>query len=240
MSRVTVRDFVPKIVAKAQRALRVSLYFARTGYWHDGERVNPDFEDANFINHRKVYLFIAQLVTGKVVLDVGCGTGYGTAILADSAKHVTGIDYSPAAIRFAKERYSRLDFRVMNAQQLLFPDASFDFVFSSENFEHLPDQAAHLVELRRVLKIGGICFIATPNPEAFVGAKRSPWHTKENTYDELTCLFRPVFKEFVILENSLTAKPNRGVIASEPLVIFEQQLSTTHLSNTHSFFCFLR
>lgn len=224
----------------ARRLAQNSAYFATTGYWHHSERVNPDFEDANFINHRKVYQFISQCVTGKIVLDVGCGTGYGTAILAEQAKHAIGIDYSSSAIRFAKRRYGKPDFFMMNAQDLRFPDASFDFVFSSENFEHLPNQATHLNELRRVLRKGGICFIATPNPEAFIGQKTSPWHTKENTYDELADLLRQVFSEFVILENSLTAKRNRGLIASDPLVIFDQQLDTTYLSNTHSFFCFAR
>ena len=169
MTPVTVHNLVPKILGRARRLLQTSIYFAKTGYWFDGERVNPDFQDANFVNHRKVYQFIVQWVTNKIVLDVGCGTGYGTAILAEHAKKVTGIDYSNAAIRFAKRRYSKPDFRVMNAQELRFPDASFDFVFSSENFEHLPDQATHLLELRRVLKNGGICFIATPNPEVFTG-----------------------------------------------------------------------
>jgi len=60
----------------------------------DCERVHPDFEDANFINHRKAYQFISQWVADKVVLDMECGTGYGTAILAELAKHATGIDYS--------------------------------------------------------------------------------------------------------------------------------------------------
>jgi ubiquinone/menaquinone biosynthesis C-methylase UbiE len=231
---------VARFAHLARRFVENSVYFARTGYWHDGERVNPDFEDANFLNHRKVYQFVSQCVADKTVLDVGCGTGYGTAILGQQAKRVTGIDYSPAAIRFARHRYPQLDFRVMNAQDLRFSEGEFDFVFSSENFEHLTDQTAHLFEVRRVLRKGGICFIATPNPEAFVGQKSSPWHTKENTYEELVQLFRPVFSEVVILENSLTAKPHRGLIASEPLVIFGQPLNTTHLSNTHSFFCFLR
>lgn len=240
MIRLTVRNLVPKTVFRARSLVIRSLYFARTGYWHNGERVNPDFQDANFINHLKAYQFISQCVKDRVVLDVGCGTGYGTAILAEYANQVAGIDRSAAAIRFAKRRYPGVDFSKMDAQDLRFPDASFDFVFSSENLEHLPDQAAHLVELRRVLRAGGTCFIASPNPEAFVGERRNPWHTKENTYDELVRLFQPVFKEFVILENSLTPKQRRGVIAHDPLLVFGQRLETTYLSNTHSFFCFLR
>lgn len=240
MSASRLAGSVARVEHLARRFLENSIYFARTGYWHNGERVNPDFEDTNFLNHRKVYQFISQCATEKTVLDVGCGTGYGTDILAHEAQRVVGIDYSAAAIRFAQRRYPKLDFRMMNAQDLTFPDGAFDFVFSSENFEHLPDQAAHLVQVRRVLRRGGICFIATPNPEAFAGEKSSPWHTKENTYNELVGLFRPLFGEFVILENSLSAKPDRGLIARDPLIIFGERLSTTYLSNTHSFFCFLR
>jgi ubiquinone/menaquinone biosynthesis C-methylase UbiE len=220
--------------------LTSSIYFARTGYRHNGERVNPDFPGENLINHRKVYLFFSQLVSNNIVLDVGCGTGYGTAILAEHAAQIIGIDNSNNAISFAKRRYPNVDFRQMNAQQLRFPDASFDLIFSSENFEHLPDQASHLRELRRVLKNDGLCFIATPNPEAFADNKPNPWHTKENTYQELVELFRPVFKDFVIVENSLSGKLDRGLTPQDSLVVFGRVLDTKYLCNTHSFFCFLR
>jgi SAM-dependent methyltransferase len=224
---------------RARHLLTSSIYFARTGYWHNGERVNPDFPSENFSNHKKVYLFFSQLASNKIVLDVGCGTGYGTAILAEHAAQVIGIDNSKSAIRFAKRRYPKVDFRQMNAQQLRFPDGFFDLIFSSENFEHLPDQASHLRELRRVLKKDGLCFIATPNPEAFAGNKQNPFHSKENTYQELIELFRPVFKDFLIVENSLSGKVDRGLTPRAPMVIFGHVLDTTYLSNTHSFFCFL-
>jgi SAM-dependent methyltransferase len=239
-SGTRARTLWSRVLGRASRLRTSSIYFARTGYWHDGERVNPDFPGENFINHRKVYLFFSQLVSNKVVLDVGCGTGYGTAILAERAAQTIGIDNSNNAITFAKRRYPKVDFRHMNAQQLRFPDASFDLIFSSENFEHLPDQASHLRELRRVLKHGGLCFIATPNPEAFAGNKPNPWHTKENTYQELVGLFQPVFKDFVIVENSLSGKLDRGLTRRDSLVVFGHTLDTTYLSNTHSFFCFLR
>ena len=234
------RTLWSRVLGRTRHLLTSSIYFARTGYWHNGERVNPDFPGENFINHRKVYLFFSQLVSNKIVLDVGCGTGYGTAIFAEHAAQAIGIDNSNSAISFAKRRYPKADFVRMNAQQLRFPDAAFDLIFSSENFEHLPDQASHLRELRRVLKRDGLCFIATPNPEAFAGNKPNPWHTKENTYQELTELFRPVFKDFVIVENSLSGKLDRGLTLRDSLVVFGHTLDTTHLSNTHSFFCFLR
>ena len=239
-SGTRARTLWSRASGRGRHLLTSSIYFARTGYWHNGERVNPDFPSENFNNHKKVYLFFSQLASNKIVLDVGCGTGYGTAILAEHAAQTIGIDNSNNAISFAKRRYPKVDFRQMNAQQLCFPDASFDLIFSSENFEHLPDQASHLRELRRVLKTGGLCFIATPNPEAFPGNNSNPFHSKENTYEELIELFRPVFKDFVIVENSLSGKLDRGLVPRESLAVFGQVLDITYLSNTHSFFCFLR
>lgn len=239
-SGTRARTLWSRVSDRVRHLLTSSIYFAKTGYWHNGERVNPDFSDENFINHKRVYLFFSQLASNKIVLDVGCGTGYGTAILAEHAAQIIGIDYSNNAVRFAKRRYPKIDFRQMNAQQLRFPDAFFDLIFSSENFEHLPDQASHLRELRRVLKSDGLCFIATPNPEAFAGNQQNPWHSKENTYQELVELFRPVFKDSVIVENSLSGKLDRGLTPRDSLKVFGQVLDTTYLSNTHSFFCFLR
>jgi ubiquinone/menaquinone biosynthesis C-methylase UbiE len=177
------------------------LYFVKSGYWQTGERVNPDFPNSNFENHFKVYKFLCQFVQGKRVLDVGCGTGYGTAYISKYASSVTGIDISIPAIRFATKRYPGTEYIVMDAHKLGFPDRHFDFIISTENFEHLRDQQEHLRELRRVLADDGICFIATPNPEQFVDQSPNPYHTKENSYPELCALLEGSFKDIVILEN---------------------------------------
>ncbi len=216
-------------------------YLLKTGYMQTGERVNPDFPDANFGNHLKVYQFAAQFAPGKRVLDVGSGTGYGSEYLAAYASSVTGIDYSKTAVRFAQSRYKRPTFLVMDAHTLHFPDASFDFILSSENFEHLSDQAKSLREVRRVLAPGGMALIGTPNPEVMDGPNL--FHTKENTYEELHELLGATFSEFEILENSLPHDLNRphGIDPSaEPLVVFGRVVDKTHLSNTHSFLCFCR
>jgi SAM-dependent methyltransferase len=230
------------------------LYYLRTGYWHCGERVNPDFPDEYFQNHLKAYQFFLQFADHQTVLDVGCGTGYGTALLASVAKRAVGIDISHQAIRFAKSRYKgkNLAFTVMDAEKLAFADASFGLAVSNENLEHLRDQACHLQELQRVLGPRGVCIIATPNPEVTVGM--SPFHTKENTYQELMALLRERFEEVCIVENSLPpatgearsasarrrAAGHRGLDPSNGLRIFGRALDTTFLSNTHSFFCFAR
>lgn len=233
--------------------VRSAMYFLRTGYWHSGERVNPDFRNPNFENHFRVYKFLRQLSVGKSVLDVGCGTGYGTAHLAEVAKETTGIDISRMAVKLARKRYPAAKFLQMDAHHLDFPAESFDLIVSTENFEHLKDQGAHLRQLPRVIRSEGLCFIATPNPEMFVGI-HNPYHVKENTFEELSFLLNRNFEDVVILENQLVprtldgqrsreerfARGCKGLTPDGQLKIFDTVLDTTHLSNTHSFFCFCR
>jgi O-antigen biosynthesis protein len=227
-------------VAKAFSRLK---YFLQTGYIHfRGERVNPDFPDENFQNHLKVYKFAAQFARSKRVLDVGCGTGYGAWHLSGVAASVVGIDISRQAIRLAKSKYPSLQYAVMDAHDLEFEDSTFDLVVSTENFEHLADQYRHLRELRRVLVPGGLCFIATPNPEMFAGV-HNPHHTKENSYVELRELLSAVFSEHIIIENLLPHdldRPHGIVVNDAPIEIFGQAIDKTYLHNTHSFFCFCR
>lgn len=94
------------------------------------------------------------------ILDVGTGTGYFCILLAQCGHAMTGIDLTPAMIdearRQAEEAALAIDFRVMNAQQLDFPDASFDAVISRNLTWTLPDPVQAYREWRRVLKPGGV------------------------------------------------------------------------------------
>lgn len=239
----------------ARKVLSRSAYALRTGYWHTGERCCPDYPDDNFINHLKVYRFASQFCPGKRVLDVGCGTGYGASHIAESAKSVIGIDLSRQAVRFARRRYTRdgLQFLRMNAEHLEFSPRSFDFIMSTENFEHLTDQRANLREMARVLAGDGMLLLATPNREMFLD-ENNPYHTHELSYDELLHMVGDFFSECVICENSLVPPTEEGRrmleerrrqglygvrLSSEPL-LWGQPVDTTWLSNTHSFFCFAR
>ena len=221
-------------------------YVLSTGYIPTEERVNPDFPDENFENHLKVYRFAEQFATGKDVLDVGCGTGYGTALLSRQARSAVGVDRSRSALRWARKRYPNVRYRVMDVHQLDFPNDSFDFILSSENFEHLAHQAAHVAELARILRPSGLCLIGSPNPEMFVG-NYNPYHVKENTYVELQALFSPHFADAAILNNTEipTSPIGREQRAERlrnapPAPALPSGTDTTWLHNTHSFLCFLR
>lgn len=242
-------------VTLARKLVSRSAYTIRTGYWHTGERCCPDFPDQIFINQLKVYQFASQFCAGRRVLDVGCGTGYGTAYLANSAQSAIGVDISSQAIRYARKHYgnSNLRFERMNAESLTFADGSFDFVISTENFEHLSDQKANLRHMSRVLTDQGMLLLATPNPEMFIGTT-NPYHTHELAYEELRQTIHESFSDCVISENLLTPateegrllgeeRQRKGILGTDLLAapsLWGEPIDTTWLSNTHSFFCFAR
>lgn len=236
--------------------LRRLLYAIQTGYIYTSERVNPDFPNDIFHNHLRMYMLASQFVHDKDVLDCGCGTGYGSAYLAEQkARSVVGIDYSEQSVVFARKRYrdERLQFLRMDAQHMSLEDSSFDFVYSSENLEHLPDPRSNLSEIRRVLRVGGMALIATPNKEMFSpGEKpRNRYHIKEFYYEELRDSLREFFREVHILENSLESPFERGrqmkqervargaiglsLKAVPAATVGERTVDLRHLHNTHSF-----
>jgi 2-polyprenyl-3-methyl-5-hydroxy-6-metoxy-1,4-benzoquinol methylase len=251
----TSRLFRQDPIALARKALSRGVYTLRTGYWHTPERCCPDFPDEIFENQLKVYKFAAQFCKEKAVLDVGCGTGYGTWFLAESAEIAVGIDISTQALNFAQRRYKRdnLQFRKMSAERLDFKGESFDFILSTENFEHLQDHQANLDEMARVLTDEGSLLLATPNAEMFVGIENR-YHTHEFSFSELLQVVTRSFRECVISENLFTPPTESGrstlarrreqgaygINLSLHPFLWGEKIDTTCLSNTHSFFCFAR
>ena len=94
------------------------------------------------------------------VLDVGCGSGWATRLLADCAVNgrVTGIDISDEMVGLARESsqtYANVDFEVASAEQLPFADNEFSHAFSMESLYYYKDIPKALDEIHRVLKPGG-------------------------------------------------------------------------------------
>ena len=115
--------------------------------------------------HLGRYRFAAPLVAGKDVLDAACGTGYGTAILAQQAATVAGVDISGDAVSYAREHYAASNTRFVQAPVELtaFPDQSFDAVVSFETLEHTLSPQAALREFARVLRPKGELILSAPN-----------------------------------------------------------------------------
>jgi len=129
------------------------------------ERALPTGDAGLFAWHRARYEFALPLVAGKRVLDVGCGEGYGAALLAERAREVVGVDYSPAAIEHARAAYRapNLRFERMDATALEPELGTFDVVTCFEVIEHLADDEALLAGIARVLAPGGSLVLSTPN-----------------------------------------------------------------------------
>lgn len=94
------------------------------------------------------------------VLDVGCGSGWATRLLADYASNgrVTGIDISDEMVSLAQassNSYQNVDFKLAGAEQLPFPDGEFTHAFSMESLYYYENLAQALSEIHRVMKPGG-------------------------------------------------------------------------------------
>ena len=114
-----------------------------------GERFVPGIAGEIAHEHWHRYLFARRFAAGRRVLDVACGEGYGSALLAEVAQDVRGLDIDAQTVVHASTRYAGLAnvrFEQGSAAALSLPDASVDVVVSFETIEHLPraDQARML------------------------------------------------------------------------------------------------
>ena len=135
-----------------------------------GERFTPEIKGAIWYEHWHRYCVALPATAGLRVLDAACGEGYGSWLLAGSARSVTGIDIDRAAIAHAARRYggrSNLRYVPASCIGLPFADASFDLVVSFETIEHLAAQDAMLDEFRRVLAPAGVLIISSPNKDVY-------------------------------------------------------------------------
>lgn len=117
------------------------------------------------------------------LLDLGCGAGRTSGDLAKAGYLVTAIDLSQPLIEHARQRYPEVDFQVMNAVEMAFPDETFDAAFFSNNgidcVFPLTDRLRCLAEVWRVLKPGGVFIISTHNLIGHFFAD-APYHDPKN------------------------------------------------------------
>jgi SAM-dependent methyltransferase len=132
---------------------------AFTKFEHEGwERVANKYDSTWSSSTRQFIppLLDAAGVSGKMsILDVGCGPGYVSAAAADRGAIPIGLDFSGEMIAIAKKKFSRIEFRQGDAQNLPFPNASFDRVVANFALLHLADPEGAIAEAHRVLKPGG-------------------------------------------------------------------------------------
>jgi 2-polyprenyl-3-methyl-5-hydroxy-6-metoxy-1,4-benzoquinol methylase len=160
-----------------------------------GERTLPDVPVENywFRRHLVVYEWIAARCAGLKVVDMACGEGYGTAVLARRAREVTGVDANPEAFEHARLKYTRPGVRFVRNMIELHAEAC-DAVVFLQTIEHVPDPAG---VLRHFREMAGTVYVSTPNLLTLAppGADKSgnPWHLREYRVAEFRALCESVF-----------------------------------------------
>lgn len=197
-----------------------------------GERLIPGKRKWHFfVESLARYDFVVPYcasVRAKLVLDAGCGVGYGLFHLAKKGSNVIGIDLSKEAIEYARAHYRKgnVEFEVMDCTSLAFIDDTFDLICSFEVVEHVRNDREFLAEMRRVLRYGGFFIASTPNIDRPIfdrdPSKMSPFHVREYSLGEFTHLLLEYFeevdmwgqritnKEFLLHETRLATNPVRA------------------------------
>jgi O-antigen biosynthesis protein len=164
-----------------------------------GERCVPWAPDVQVVyEHFHRYLWAAELIRGRRVLDLGSGEGFGAAILSEVAESVVGVDVDELTVEHSRLNYEgpNLSFRAGSAVDLSdFADDSFGAVVAFEIIEHVEEQERVLAEIDRVLDGDGILVISTPDRRAYAQAreKPNPFHARELSLDEFLGLLATRF-----------------------------------------------
>ena len=160
-----------------------------------GERTLPDVPAENywFRRHLAVYEWIAERSAGLEMVDMACGEGYGTDVLARRARRVTGVDANPEAYEHARLKYTRSNLRFERDLVERYAEPC-DAVAFLQTIEHVkqPEQV-----LSHFKAMAPTIYVSTPNvltlaPE---GADKSdnPWHLREYRAREFRALCERVF-----------------------------------------------
>ncbi len=161
-----------------------------------GERTLPDVPAENywFRRHLAVYEWIAQRCAGMDVVDMACGEGYGTAVLASRARRVTGVDANPDAHEHARAKYARPGVRFVRDLIETYIEPCDALVFL-QTIEHVRDPGQVLAHFKAMAPT---VYVSTPNLLTLAppGADKSdnPWHLREYRAREFRALCESVFE----------------------------------------------
>ncbi len=176
---------------------------------YSGERFMPGWAGPGIhLEHLHRYSLAASLASGAV-LDLGCGVGYGSRLLARAARRVVGVDSSPLTVGFAFSEFAapNLHYLAADARALPFPSAAFDWVVCFELIEHLREGEAVVAEIARVLVPDGRLLLSTPNRPVYSEGRgySNPFHLREFDAEELRALLAASFGEVVLFGQRLMA-----------------------------------
>lgn len=166
-----------------------------------GERFVPEVHGQIELEHLHRYLQACEIATGKVVLDIASGEGYGSALLSRKAIKVFGVDISLEAVEHARRRYKNenIEFKIGSCADIPLPNASVDMVVSFETIEHHDQHDQMMREVKRVLRADGILLISSPDKYHYSDELdfKNPYHIKELYQHEFKQLLSNYYKNIV-------------------------------------------
>ena len=170
-----------------------------------GEHINRYEEAAKLLPHEPL-----------TVLDIACGSGFGSNYLAQLGYVVVGADLSEDTITDCnnKFKHSNLSFKVLDGTNIQYADESFDVVISFETIEHTTEYQKMLNEFKRVVKKNGLIIISTPNflINSPKGVIINPYHTQEWIYEDLLKILKNTFSVVKLLGQKYVRYNNRPQI----------------------------
>ncbi len=174
-----------------------------------GERFTPECVREIWYEHMHRYAWACGFAAGKRVLDAACGEGYGSALLAQTAASVTGVDIDETTVAHANRRYAdraNLSFRQGDVTRLDdLPDQAFDLVVSFETLEHVEAQEQMLAGFARMLAPGGILLVSSPDKAEYSDRTgfENPYHVRELYRDEFETMLAAEFPHVRLLGQKL-------------------------------------
>jgi 2-polyprenyl-3-methyl-5-hydroxy-6-metoxy-1,4-benzoquinol methylase len=196
-----------------------------------GERTLPDVPEENYWyqRHLVVYEWIRDRLAGQRIIDMACGEGYGTGVLAQRAAAVVGVDANPEAHEHARLRYTGANVRFARDLVETFDEPA-DAVVFLQTIEHVQNPDEVLERFKRLVadSASPCVVVSTPNvltlaPE---GAEKSgnPWHVKEYRPEEFRALCEAHFGEVELY----------GLFHARKLAVHELALKRLRWDDVHA------
>jgi glycosyltransferase involved in cell wall biosynthesis len=179
-----------------------------------GERFLPWMQGAQIhYEHLHRYAFAAYFVKRKKVLDLACGEGYGTYILAGEAEYVAGIEIDHPTVEYAKSRYKKDNLEFMEGSIIAVPiegERDFDVVVCFQGLEYIKEHDKLMSEVKRLLKEDGLFIISTSNKGAYIDTPghRNRFQVKEFNRGEFESLLRRHFANMRVFGQKVYAGSN--------------------------------